>query len=337
MAQHLHHGDSNETIGVVVKIDEKDGLPIIRLAEQIGAAAVGDPELSKYSCEAGVDNPQVRGLGTWPPHKLVCGSLVRMRRQSERGEYVVSSTVGATQRTDESTQDIPPEGTQASLMSAINALAGGNGVNHVMKQLFGNRNPSEFKSTEEALGFINQTFKTSAAPFKKDPVQEFVRHMKRPKKYGGSPGIKEMFEKTPFTLGGTSYDKTDLKSATKSIKKVLGSKGELIQNSIKMIENAQKATKSGSPTSAINAVGGPKVLAQAIASVMSIFQTAAKGRSEKDKKDQLEFLEELLMQIYQEITGQKALDENGEPTPHYLEWKELYLKGLGDIEDAITS
>ena len=329
-------GDSDSTYGVVVKVDPKDGMCVVRLAEQIGASAVGDDQLSKYSCVSGTDNPQVRGLGTWPPHKLVCGSLVRMRRQSQRGEYVIECTVGATQREDASTQDIPPEGTATSLMSAINALAGGNGTNHVMKQLFGNRNPSEFKSTQEALGFINQTFKTAAGPYKKDPVQEFVKHMKRPKKYGGSPGIKEMFEKTPSTLGGTSYNKGDLQSATKTIKSVLGNKGELIQNSIKMIENAQKATKSGSPVSAINAVGGPKVLAQAIASAMSLFQTAAKGKSDKDKKDQLNSLEELLMRIYEELTGQKALDENGEPTPHYLEWREIYIKGFGDIEEIGT-
>lgn len=335
--QHDFQSQSGKEIyGVVVDIDdpEKRGRVKCLCFEQHGQngqTAVKDDDLPWLKV---VGSPyggaQNRGVGVFP-HMLQCGSKVTLRFDGQQNLVVVG--VHQNDSTDETVQD-QPKTTTPTLMQVVNALTQPGSKNPVLKQMFGGKMPYEFKGIQQALAFLNGTYKTPQSPYEGDPLEAILKFAPKPSPLTGrgSDSYWDRDGRTPFTLG--PYKPEIDKKIIKKIQDDLGTKGELIPGALAMAEKLVTTAKSGINIDTFTMRGGESVVTAAIAAVstlLTLFNNTA-----KHKEDENNAIEEVLRAIYKAETGKEPLDDQGRETYDYKQWKIARLKAAGIETGALS-
>jgi hypothetical protein len=307
---------SGPATGIVVDVNDpkKLGRVKIRLSMQHDIPV---DKLPWCSVAGGTDNPMFRGIGK--SHRLLKGAKV-LCQQLDDQQIIITSTYGNSKDSDDPTADNHPLHKKKTKEIAS-------------RDYWGNDAWKDFDSspkgvTPEDTRKVNnpggkQTNKTEG-----DPVKEAGQNAKPPSRFEKSgKGFKAFAQgqnkHSPLSIAGFDKNAGDLTDVVKYIKSTVGDKGELIKGSMDMIEKIHSFAKAGTITDATSSVGGAQALATAVSSVLQI----AKNNSGANQSE-LESLLERLYRIYREITGQEPLDEDGNQTVHFKEWKDEYLRAI---------
>lgn len=302
--------------GVVVDINDplKRGRVKIRTSQQ---HSVPVDKLPWVSVTGGTDNPMFRGIGKM--HRLLAGSKVVMNWVGEQGMMVVGS-FGNSRDVQEAFADL-----DKNIVTKTRQLA----VRNWYEQEFGelDQHPKGVKPND-ARQVNNDQRQTSKQDG--DPVQEAGSPIgaREPRRMaGGGDGFKGFGvgrnAHTPKTISSLSKTAGDMLQVHKYIESTVGKKGTIIPKSLEMAESLLQKAKTGAISSSTDLVGGASNLAQAAAGALGIVNNNSGGNNEQALS-----IEEYLRRLYKEITGQDALDAQGNETPQYREWRAEMIQTL---------
>lgn len=320
-----------ESIGYGEKDKKKqDGRVLVRLVQQEGSSYVPTDQLSWVKVSQPATQGSIRGVGATPGHRLTPGTKVELEFSSQQILQVTNVINNDDEQEDKS--DLHPYKKEKKDHVDPNKEA--------FEQEFAIWNGSPLKMNADQARRVNTSPATPKK--KKDPVKAVTNEAENPKRLGGGKGVKSQKEKSPETLGGYAREVGDLLNATKAIKQLLGKKGEIIPNALKMMESLQQQAKAGSIVNSTSMVGGMGNITGAIMGILQLAKNKKKNTPKKKEDDELDLLELLLRQLYRELTNQEPLDDKGEETLEYKNWKVEYLKALEleqetDVPVGVTS
>lgn len=309
-------------IGMGQPANKQNGRVQCRLFEEINTA-VPDADCPWIPIRQPTSSSGVRGVGTFPGHRLMVGSVVHCEYDNMGGHYEIIGSVHNAEMDDKNTQDMNQVATESSPLMAINQQIQEDARNYLQKLVFG-KNPYEFKGTQDALNFLNGQTPTNYRPYSEDAVQSVVKHIPKPAKLGGGKGFRSVNDpNTPWTAGARSPNQGSVRSAIDWFKQNYGQKAEQVSQEFAMLDSIKQKAKSGALTDNVSMVGGAQNLSQAITSAMQIAQraNAGKTKTEEEKKEELSELERFLRALYKLETGQDATFADGTETPQYQTWK----------------
>jgi hypothetical protein len=272
-------------------------------------------KLAWSSVAGGTDNPNRLGLGK--SNRLEIGSKVAVIFMGDQGAMLVLASIP-------NTQDPDANNATADLHLAKVKDAEHNRDDWKQK-VYGQyeEDPKGAKPGDERR--INQGRKQSPKT-EGDPKKKSVGGGgdPEPRRFGNRRGAKsETDSHTPKTIGGLPKQQSDMLNATKYIDQTLGKKGELIPNSLKMVQQLQSTAKSGGVWSSDGSVGGAGNIAGALAGISQFVQTNS-GQTQQQEQT-LSLLERLLL-LYKRLTGQDGRDGNGQLTAAFIQWRDEYLR-----------
>ena len=309
---------------------KQDGRIKVCTLEQLKTPNITDDRLPWVKVRQDASSAGLGTSGSFPGHSLVVGSIVTAKYIDNNGNMEVVSCEGTTEEPN-GKDGRHPSSKDSSFFLVLNALTGAFGLNHIMKQVFGGRNPYDLKGVKDALGVLEGKFKFAVDQFRgKDPLKEIAKFANLPSGKKGFKSVKDA--KTPESIGNFLANAGNVLNAPKFIEQTIGQKGELIPGALKMAQNLQKSVSGGGISNVFTSVGGAGNLAGAIAGIGAISKTAADN---KPNDEEMNELEEELRRLYKLLTGQEPLDANGQETNEYKAWKQLYLSGNYIVEGIV--
>jgi hypothetical protein len=309
---------------------KQDGRIKVCTLEQLKTPNITDDKLPWVKVRQDASSAGLGTVGSFPGHSLVVGSIVTAKYIDNNGNMEVVSCEGTTEEPNEK-DGRHPSSKDSSFFPVVNALTGAKGLDHIMKQVFGGRNPYDLKGIPDALRVLEGKFNLVVNQFRgKDPLKEIAKFANLPSGKKGFKSVKDA--KTPESIGNFLANAGSVLNTPKFIEKTIGQKGELIPGALKMAQNLQKSVSGGGISNVFTSVGGVGNLAGAIAGIGAISKTAADN---KPNDEEMNELEEELRRLYKLLTGQEPLDVNGQETNEYKAWKQLYLSGNYIVEEIV--
>jgi len=309
---------------------KQDGRIKVCTLEQLKTPNITDDKLPFVKVRQDASSAGLGTSGSFPGHSLVVGSIVTAKYIDNNGNMEVVSCEGTTEEPNEK-DGRHPSSKDSSFFPVVNALTGAKGLDHIMKQVFGGRNPYDLKGIPDALRVLEGKFNLVVNQFRgKDPLKEIAKFANLPSGKKGFKSVKDA--KTPESIGNFLANAGSVLNAPKFIEQTIGQKGELIPGALKMAQNLQKSVSGGGISNVFTSVGGVGNLAGAIAGIGAISKTAADN---KPNDEEMNELEEELRRLYKLLTGQEPLDVNGQETNEYKAWKQLYLSGNYIVEEIV--
>lgn len=267
----------------------------------------------------------IRGVGTSPGHRLTPGQMVELEFNGQQQLQVTGIIQNDETDSEERSSLHPYKDKKEDHVSTRR---------EDFEKEWSATQGTPLKMQPRDAQRVNVENGTSARKEKKDPVESHNRNAPEPRRFGQARGIKSQTEKTPQTIAGFPRDKGSFLNATKNIQELLGTKGEIIPNELKMIQELQQNAKQGGIKAAKELVGGIGNITGALAGIQQLVnfvknnQNNSGTQQEREENEELSELEQFLRALYEEETGQKPIDQFGNETREYQAWKAEKLKLL---------
>lgn len=305
-----------------VVVDDKDPSQRGRikcriLGEQDDVAKIPDDKLPWYQCITNNES-QVGGVGRFPNGNYGVGSKVIMINMGQQGFFPIGSM--PNNETSKEKQDADMESTSQTKKDKTIAKK---------EKSFGGKWHGDLEGTIQALMMLNNRMPYINVP-NKNPKNLIHNMSGVPIYFGSRSGIKVQDGMFPFSFGSFPLNMADVSNPQKYIGTVLGKPGEMIPNSLSILESLKHTASSGMQVPSIASIGGMGNFLGAIMGILNMFKSA--GSKEKSQK------ELTLYEIYKQETGLDALDKDKHETPEYTKWLEEYLIRTGQKQpQTLTS